>query len=227
VLALKAAYFHARHPEWRIALTFHTRSLYQQFKDLLRRFTFEHTKDEPDWTKLTIQHAWGSSRQAGVYSELAAAHGVPVRDFLSSRQRYGYTSAFKGVCKEVLAQIKDKEPVQLYDAVLIDEAQDMPQPFFELVYLGTKDPRRIVWAYDELQNLGAYEMAPPSELFGKWENGQPRVPELHNLDGEPTQDVILPVCYRNTPWALTTAHALGFGIYRDFGLVQFFDDPGL
>ena len=43
--------------------------------------------------------------------------------------------------------------VQLYDAVLIDEAQDLPQPFFELVYRHLKEPKRIMWAYDELQNL--------------------------------------------------------------------------
>lgn len=40
VLALKAAYLHAQHPEWRIALTFQTRSLYQQLIDLVRRFSF-------------------------------------------------------------------------------------------------------------------------------------------------------------------------------------------
>jgi superfamily I DNA and RNA helicase len=34
VLALKAAYLHVRHPEWRIAVTFSSRSLYQQFRDL-------------------------------------------------------------------------------------------------------------------------------------------------------------------------------------------------
>ncbi|MCK4814676.1 DEAD/DEAH box helicase, partial [bacterium] len=37
----------------------------------------------------------------------------------------------------------------------------------------------------------------------------------------------LPICYRNTPWALTLAHALGFGIYRQEGLVQHFDDNSL
>jgi superfamily I DNA and RNA helicase len=37
----------------------------------------------------------------------------------------------------------------------------------------------------------------------------------------------LPVCYRNTPWALSTAHALGFGIYREGGLVQMFDEAPL
>jgi superfamily I DNA and RNA helicase len=44
VLALKAAYWHTQHPEWQIALTFHTRSLYQQRDDLVTRFTFEMTR---------------------------------------------------------------------------------------------------------------------------------------------------------------------------------------
>ena len=34
----------------------------------------------------------------------------------------------------------------------------------------------------------------------------------------------MPICYRNTPWALTLAHALGFGIYRTEGLVQLFSE---
>jgi superfamily I DNA and RNA helicase len=70
-------------------------------------------------------------------------------------------------------------------------------------------------------------MSPPSELFGQQGDGRPRVPDLSNEPGSPHRDIVLPVCYRNTPWALTIAHALGFGIYRDGGLVQFFDDPHL
>ena len=35
------------------------------------------------------------------------------------------------------------------------------------------------------------------------------------------------ICYRNTPWALTLAHSLGFGIYRPEGLVQLFSDTDL
>ena len=72
VLALKAAYLHAANPEWDIAITFNTRALYQQFTDLVRRFCFEHKNDEPDWRKLRILHAWGSSRQSGIYSEITS-----------------------------------------------------------------------------------------------------------------------------------------------------------
>jgi superfamily I DNA and RNA helicase len=60
VLALKAAYLHVHNPDWTIVVTFHSRSLYQQFTDLIRRFTFEHISDEPDWSKLRVMHSWGA-----------------------------------------------------------------------------------------------------------------------------------------------------------------------
>jgi len=44
---------------------------------------------------------------------------------------------------------------------------------------------------------------------------------------EPRRDIVLPVCYRNTPWALATAHALGIGVYRREGMLQHPDEPEL
>ena len=98
--------------------------------------------------------------------------------------------------------------------------------FFELVYLLTKQPKRIVYAYDELQNLSDFTMVPAEDLFGRKGNGHPNV-QLRNEPGRAKRDIILPVCYRNTPWALSTAHGLGFGTARDAGPIQMFDDPGL
>lgn len=43
VLALKAAYLHAQHPDWRIAVTFNTRSLKSQFTRLIETFVVEQT----------------------------------------------------------------------------------------------------------------------------------------------------------------------------------------
>ena len=40
VLAMKASYLHLKNPHWNIALTFYTRSLYQQITGLVRRFSF-------------------------------------------------------------------------------------------------------------------------------------------------------------------------------------------
>jgi len=226
VLAQKAAILHAKFPDWDIAVTFQTRSLYQQFRNLIERFYRELTLDDPDWSKLKILHAWGSAASSGLYYEVARHIGHSVKDFDYARSKYGYDRAFEGICKELLTDLNKSKNEPLYDAVLIDEAQDFPQPFFEIVYFATPEPHRIVWAYDELQNLGDYTMPPAADLFGKKLDGTPRV-ELKNSEGSPQQDIVLPVCYRNTKWALTLAHGLGFGVYRDKGLVQFFDAPEL
>lgn len=232
VLALKAAYLHARHPDWNIVVTYYSRSLRQQFRDLIRRFMYETKRDEPDWNKIQVIHSWGSRSEKGVYSEISMSAGVSPLSWSSARDKYG-DRAFDGACKETLSSIKAlKEHQPLYDAVLIDEAQDLPTSFFQMIYEATKSPKRIVWAYDELQNLGDYTMASPATLFGEDENGDPRI-TLRNLDGHPPQDIVLPVCYRNTPWALTVAHGIGFGVYRTITekestpLVQMFDDPAL
>lgn len=226
VLALKASYLHAHNPDWNIILTFHTRSLYQQLIDLVRRFSYEHSNDEPNFEKLRIMHSWGSSQKQGVYAEMAVQLGTTPRDFLFAKSAYGITNAFNGVCDELLSVAKQQASKPLYDAVLIDEAQDLPSSFFRLIYEFTKDPKRIVWAYDELQNLSSFSMPAISDMFGFDAIGNQRV-KLANSPGQPREDVILPVCYRNTPWALTLAHAIGLGIYRQGGLVQHFDEPSL
>ena len=226
VLALKAAYLSTQHPDWIIGVTFFTRSLYQQFEDLIRRFSFEHQGDEPNWDNLRIRHAWGSADRDGIYTEIAQHCGMPARDFLYARSLYGMNDAFDGVCTEILSATSETTPDPIYDAILIDEAQDMPSSFFRLGYRFTRPPKRIIWAYDELQKLSEAGMPTMEELFGQDKEGQPAV-YLTNSPDHPQQDIILPVCYRNPPWALTVAHGLGFGTQREEGLVQHFDDPNL
>ena len=226
VLALKAAYWHSQHPDWHIALTFHSRALYQQITDLVTRFTFEHTNDTPDQSRLRIIHSWGSSARAGVYSLIASALGKPARDWSYARGKYGMDGAFAGVCRELLDVARSHDVQPIFDAVLIDEAQDLPPEFFQLVYLLTRDPKRIVWGYDELQKLSEAAMPTTEELFGTGTRGESLI-SLASTDGEPRRDIVLPICYRNTPWALATAHALGIGVYRQEGLLQHPDEPTL
>lgn len=230
VLAQKASYLHISNPDWKIAVTFYTQSLYQQFEALITRFNFQFSKEEPDWTKLNIRHCWGGSSKEGIYSLIARKYGITPLDFGTASSRFGSERAFAGICGELLAIVKRDNSPEIFDAVLIDEAQDMPQEFFELVYHVTKSPKRIIFAYDELQTVSSYTMLPTEDLFGKFPDGTPRV-QLKNKEYDARQDIVLPICYRNTPWALTVAHALGFGVYREppsaseIGLVQMFDDP--
>jgi superfamily I DNA and RNA helicase len=226
VLALKAAYLHAIHPEWQIAVTFQSRALYQQLEDLITRFSFEHSNDKPDFDRLGIVHAWGSGSKLGVYTMIADAMRVVTRDFNYASATYGRDGAFAGVCRELLDIAKQSDDPPIFDAVLIDEAQDLPAEFFQLIYRFTREPKLIVWAFDELQNLSEASMPPTEDLFGVGPGGDALV-TLVEAPREARKDIILPVCYRNTPWALATAHAVGFGVYRDDGLVQHFDEPQL
>ena len=79
VLALKAAYLHAQHPEWKIAVTFNTRALKGQFRQLINNFSIEQMGEEPDWENLQIIHAWGApgdSEKNGLYYMFCGIHGL-------------------------------------------------------------------------------------------------------------------------------------------------------
>ncbi|MBY4630984.1 hypothetical protein [Rhizobium croatiense] len=48
ILALKAAYLHSQNPDWKIAVTFNTRSLKDQFNRLIETFVVEQTGERPN-----------------------------------------------------------------------------------------------------------------------------------------------------------------------------------
>ena len=223
VLALKAAYLHARHPEWRIAVTFQTRSLKGFFRRLITDSFVSQTSEVPDWDILRVIHAWGApgdDARDGIYHQFCRATGATYLDYGHARRRLGSANPFDGACK--LALQKAGLVDDLYDVILVDEAQDLPASFLRICYeLLTRD-KRLVYAYDELQNLGKRSLPAPAEIFGK---------EVQLPDDSAAGDIVLNKCYRNSRPVLTTAHALGFGIYRTHdaatqtGIVQMFDDP--
>lgn len=228
VLALKVAYLHARHPDWFIAVTFATRSLKKQFENLITTFVLEQANEEPDWDKIRILNAWGApggTERTGIYYEFCRDHGVEYLDFGTAKNRFGSDKAFEGSCEAALQSIKQFVPK--YDAILVDEAQDFAPNFLLLCYEYLKDPKRLVYAYDELQNLGTRSLPPVEEIFGKSADGTARVVIQPPESGKPKQDIILDTCYRNSRPVLSTAHALGFGIYRSKGLVQIFENKNL
>ena len=224
VLALKAAYLHVKRPDWDIVITFNTRSLYQQFENLTRRFVFAQVNEEPDWEKLHIIHAWGGSDRTGVYKEYCSRANHVYRPFKTAAQLFGYHNAFKGACAEAEVGSADVD-LDMYDMMLIDEAQDLPGSFFRIAHRMVKDPNRIVWAYDDLQNLSNAQLPSAKDLFGLNPDGTSKV-QLVNRSDRPSQDIVLPRCYRNPPWTLLAAHGLGFGIHRD-PMAQTFNDPNI
>ena len=230
VLALKAANLHAYRPDWRIAVTFNSRSLKDHFRRLINSFHMDQTGEEPDWDKLRIVSAWGSWKgkdREGIYCEFCRMHGMAFLDFGRARSRFGPGREFEGACEYALAYARELEPV--YDAVFVDEAQDLPPIFLRLCFNMLKDPGRLVYAYDELQSLRGISLPSPEEIFGKNEDGSPKVRFDDTGHPAPRRDIMLSKCYRNSKPVLATAFALGFGIYRkpahvtETGLVQMFD----
>jgi superfamily I DNA and RNA helicase len=229
VLALKAAYLHTQYPDWRIAVTFYTRSLKEQFRRLINNFCIELSGEEPDWEKIRVVNSWGSyaDTQAGLYYEFCRHTQTTFYNYTEALQRFGRSRAFEGACQEALDSANFYP--ELYDAILVDEAQDFAPSFLRLCYAMLKSPKRLVYAYDELQNLSGVSLPPPEEIFGTDSTGRPMV----SLSDDSGCDVILKACYRNSRPVLVTAHSLGFGIYRNqkgnvpTGLVQMFDYPAL
>jgi superfamily I DNA and RNA helicase len=127
VLALKAAYLHAQHRDWRIAVTFNTRSLKGQLRRLINNFSLEQTGEEPDWDNLRIVNAWGApggAERDGIYHEFCRKNDVEYLDFRSARSLFGQGNEFSGACERASEQAREKRVI--YDAILVDEAQDFP-----------------------------------------------------------------------------------------------------
>ncbi|SFQ80018.1 DEAD/DEAH box helicase [Hymenobacter arizonensis] len=225
VIALKAAYLHAQNPDLKIAVTFHSRALKKQFKELIERFCAEKTGGLPDWDNIHIIHAWGSPRTEGIYYDFCLENGVIYHDFPAARNYRSshivqmlHKTEFEAVCDKALKEADAATIKQKYDVILIDEAQDLSEAFLRMCYAILKSPKNLIYAYDELQRLNdSSSLGNPSKIFGIEEG------EFH--------DTILYKCYRNSKPVLVTAHALGFGVYRNIPnpnkLVQLFDQPQL
>ena len=214
VLALKAAYLHTQYPNWKIAITFHTRSLKEQFRELIERFCIEKKGEIPDWNKIDIIQAWGGRQSSGIYYQYCIENCI---EFMAYGEAKSYKfrnnlpdkTEFETVC-DLALEHSTKEP-QLYDAILVDEAQDLSNSFLKICYKMLQPPKRLIYAYDELQKLNeGSPLKSPQQLFG-----------------DEGKDTILKKCYRNSRPILVSAHGLGFGIYRNQGLVQFFNQPQL
>ncbi len=226
VLALKAAYLHSQNPDWKIAVTFNTRSLKEQFVRLIETFVVEQTGEQPN-ENIQVINAWGApgaSSRSGVYYQFCLENGATYYDFQQAKRKYGYEKAFAGVTSAALAEVATIKP--MFDAILIDEAQDFDPSFLNLCYQLLGPEKRLVYAYDELQSLTDDSLPSPEEIFGRDAHGKPIV----SFDGSiGSQDIILDKCYRNSRPVLSSAHAFGFGIYREpdqklgTGLTQMFD----
>jgi len=226
ILAMKVAHLHLTRPNDNILITFLTKSLKITIKSLITKF-FRHYKDEdPDWGRIHIRHGWGGARTYGTYADACRENGVAPLNLNDARRAApAGIDAFEYACRKLIESVSVKP---YYDHVMIDEGQDFPGAFYELIYhlaKGERDKKSIVWAYDELQNILNVRMRSPEELFGYENDGSPRISLARagrDLPPGATNDTVLSKCYRNQREVLVVAHALGFGIYSD--IVQILED---
>ena len=235
-LARKAAYLHGQYPDWTIGITFNSRSLKPFYQKLITDFFVASYDQEPDWRKIQVLNAWGarlSNKDTGIYRVFCEENEVEFMNFASaaSRARSG-ENAFNYACQQAIQEASSNN-AEVFKAILVDEAQDLPPAFLQICYRLLDSKKRLVYAYDELQNLGMESLPPPENIFGQRGDGTPIVKLVANQPGEKHQDIILSRCYRNSRPVLVTAHALGFGIYRKpmpdegTGIIQMFDDEKL
>ncbi|WP_199249667.1 DEAD/DEAH box helicase [[Phormidium] sp. ETS-05] len=237
LLCQKAAHMHLKHPEWDIALIFFTRTLYEQIETLvdqwLRRFSNGDVTYKKAQPKLKVLHAWGGKQKPGFYYTICKAHNITPLTADQSPHRQPNES-LANICNRLLRQ---QQINPIFDAILIDEGQDLvtddefkyqdndefKQTIYWLAYQSLRpiDPehpeqRRLIWAYDEAQNLDSLKIPMAKELFGE---------SLTNLvsgqhKGGIKKSEIMHRCYRTPGPILTAAHAIGMGLLRPQGMLS-------
>lgn len=228
VMCMKAAWMHSKHPDWNIAYTFHTKSLYAQIKSHITRFYRWWTDEDPDWSKVQILHGWGGKELQGMYRLVSHTMKRSPRTFSEARNisTHKEHSEILGNCCKELRESDDEVP-QLFDAILIDEAQDFNFEYYKLCHSILREPKRLIWAYDEIQSLESLSIPTSIEIFGTHSDGSPVI-DLEGTypDNETEKDMILYHCYRTPRPILVTAHIFGMGLLSPQGAVQFIPTIG-
>lgn len=221
LMAKKAAQIHAKRPDWNIALTFQTRSLYENVTENVRRYYafFSPDDPEPDWNRLEILHGWGGHGKHGLYYKVAKAAGESPINYGEAERRFTREDGnlLHSCCQELL---EDGQIQESYDAILIDEAQDFDPGFYKLCYEALRPPKRLIWAYDEAQNLQTLTVPTAEEIFGTDEAGDPLVDLSGRYEGGVQKSQIMRKAYRTPRSVLMLAHTLGMGLVREDGAVQ-------
>lgn len=222
ILSLKAALTHKDFPSFKILFLFNTQSMYREIRKKISEYYIPEAKQNPNWDKLEVLHAWGGRTQPGLYSQVCSDYGYRAETYSDVR---GATDALGDIYGRLLLNHRHNI-IPKYDLILIDEAQDFSSPIFEMCYLLCKDPKRIVWAYDEFQTMTDLRMPAPEDLFGKRPDGTPNI-SSDSLEGTYPggieKDFILPNSYRNPRISLVAAHGLALGLRRPEGIIDMLD----
>lgn len=208
ILAMKAALFHLQNPDAEILYTYFTKALYGQVKYLIEKFYRDFSDNrEPDWDKIHILHGWGGASLQGVYTDVCFNNEIDAIPFRTAK-----VMRPKDPFEYIFEKLDEHELKEKYDLTLIDEGQDFNKFFYRVCRKITKNGR-VVWAYDDFQNIFDVEIQDEKETFGADSEGNYYVD--FSKSGRMLQDIVLHRSYRNPRQVLTCAFALGLGIYND------------
>lgn len=228
LLAMKAAGLHVKNPDWRIAFTFNTKSLYESIESLLDRFVAHYSDGERKET-LEVLHGWGGKSDHGLYYKIAQEAGYTSRDVASARRMFGNdlnpAELLDENCKEL---IREADIQQRYDAIFIDEGQDFEPGFYKMCYRALTDEKRLIWAYDEAQNLSSLTAPTPPKIFGQDRELLPEKLDLQGAyKGGIQKSLIMRRSYRAPRQALMAAHSMGMALKRpDLAVPRIKTKPG-
>lgn len=206
ILAMKAAIIHLQNPQANILYTYYTKNLNGIVKSLITRFYRQFADRDPNWNKIQIMHAWGGKQLEGVYYNTSKANNIPPMNLTIAKSK-NPKNPFDYVCKE----LNKNKLIESFDYTLIDEAQDFPPYFYRICRQITKKDR-VVWAYDDFQNILDIELQDEKETFGQDNEGNYYIDFSRKNDQ--LQDLVLHKCYRNPKKTLTAAFCLGLGVYN-------------
>lgn len=233
IMAKKGAIMHLQNPDWNIAFTFNTRSLYQTVGNSISRFYTDLSMgDKINPEKFECLHAWGQEPDSeeqnhkGLYRKIAIESGIePYRIRSELSDELTIPDKLGKHCEDLLED-PDVNIPQIYDAILIDEAQDFHPSFYKLCYAALKEPKRLIWAYDEAQNLSNLSAPSPKEIFGTDEDDELVVDLSGSYKGGIKKSHIMSQSYRTPRDVLMAAHAIGMGLYAEDGIVHTITEAG-
>lgn len=212
LLAMKAAAMHVKHPDWNIALTFHTRSLYEEIEKLVDRFV-AHFSDGTRDENLEILHGWGGKTREGFYYKMAEKAGIKPLTASEAKEVFETGDPAEQLGEAAAQLLSQADVPGIYDAILIDEGQDFEPGFYRLCYQALTDKKRLIWAYDEAQNLTNLTAPTPSKIFGA---DQDILPDELKLTGQYTGGIpkssVMRSSYRAPRQALMIAHTMGMAL---------------
>jgi hypothetical protein len=137
--------------------------------------------------------AWGNEngkdRTAGMYQIFTDINSVRFYGFSQAKANLGSTDPFAEACERGLYDV-EYEGKEIFDIVIVDEAQDFSSSFLRVCFSMLRRPKRIAYAYDEMQNVRSQPLPPPEEIFGYGDNGMPVAGIF-----EDSADITLGGCY--------------------------------